>query len=220
MNRKFPIPVASLGPRDVEVVEKTTPFQGYFRLDRYHLRHRLFEGGWSDVMSREVFERGHAVGVLPYDPVRDAIILIEQFRIGAYIGAIEGRLGADESPWLLEIVAGIIEPGETAADVAVREAIEEAGCKVLDLAHACRYLASPGGTTESVEIMCAHVQAPAVGGIHGLAEEHEDIRVHVVPVAEAFAYLDAGRINNAMTLIAMLWFRVQHETLRQRWAGA
>lgn len=220
MNRTSSAPPATLGTADVEIVEKTTPFQGYFRVDRYRLRHRLFEGGWSGVMSREVFERGHAIGVLLYDPRRDALVLIEQFRIGAYIGAAEGWFGADASPWLFEVVAGIVESGETSIDVAKREAVEEAGCEVLDLVSACRYLVSPGGTTESVEILCARVHAPEGGGIHGLSDEHENIRVHVVPVADALAWLDAGRINNAMTLIALLWFRTQYDSLRRRWSGA
>lgn len=213
-------PAMSLGTADVEVVEKTTPFQGYFRIDRYRLRHRLFEGGWSGIMSREVFERGHAIGVLLYDPQRDVLVLIEQFRIGAYIGAAEGWLGSDASPWLFEIVAGIVEQGETAVDVAKRESIEEAGCEVLDLVPACRYLVSPGGTTETVEILCARVRAPTVGGIHGLSEEHENIRVHVVPAADAVTRLEAGRINNAMTLVAMQWFQIHRDSLRRNWSGA
>jgi ADP-ribose pyrophosphatase len=68
----------------VELVEKTTPYQGYFRIERYRLRHKRFAGGWTEVMSRELFERGHATVVLPYDPLRDAVVLIEQFRVGAY----------------------------------------------------------------------------------------------------------------------------------------
>ena len=105
--------------KTVELIERTTAFEGYFRIDRYELHHQLFAGGMSDPLTREVYERGHAAAVLPYDPQRDAVVLIEQFRIGAY--------AAGREPWLIEIVAGIVEAGETSSDVAQRELHEEAG---------------------------------------------------------------------------------------------
>ena len=98
---------------DVEILERSTPFQGYFRIDRYHLRHRTHDGGWTAPMSREIFERGHAVGILLYDPRQDRVGLIEQFRPGA--------LAAGWHPWLIEVVAGIIDDGETPEAVAVRD---------------------------------------------------------------------------------------------------
>ena len=116
-----------LSPADVKVVERATPFQGYFRLDHYRLKHRLFEGGWSGEMSREVFERGHAVAVLPYDPDRDEVVLIEQFRPGAYAALASEWFDDGASPWLVECVAGIIDKGENPDDVARRELIEEPG---------------------------------------------------------------------------------------------
>ncbi len=99
---------------DVEVLEKTVCFEGFFRLERYRLRHRLFNGDWSQTVQRELFERGHAAAVLPYDPVTNEVVLIEQFRVGA--------MNAPGGPWLLEIVAGIIEDNEAAEDVVKREA--------------------------------------------------------------------------------------------------
>ena len=126
---------------DVDIREKRTVYQGHFRIDRYRLRHRLHEGGWSAEMSREVFERGHAAAVLPYDPIRDEVVLIEQFRVGAY--------AAGKSPWLVEIVAGIIDPGETPEEVVRREAREEAGLEVGALERIADYLSSPGGASES-----------------------------------------------------------------------
>lgn len=197
---------------DVEILERETCFQGYFRVDRYRLRHRLHGGGWSDPMTRELFERGHVVGVLLYDPDADAVVLQEQFRVGAY--------SAGMPCWQTEIVAGVIDQGETPEDVARRESLEEADCEVLELLPVCQYLASPGGTSERVALFCGRVNSTGVGGIHGLAHEHEDIKVEVVPWPEARRLLDDGRIGNAVTLIALQWLALHHDELRGRWLGS
>ena len=196
---------------DIDILDHRTVYQGYFRIDRYRLRHRKFDGGWTDPMVREVFERGHAVGVLLYDPDRDAVVLIDQFRIGA---AAAGR-----PAWLIEVVAGIIDPGESDEEVARRETLEEAGCVVTDLVRACDFLVSPGGTSESITLFCARVTSDGAGGIYGRAHEHEDIRVRVVPTDEALAMLDANIIDNATTIIALAWLGRNREALRQRWRG-
>jgi ADP-ribose pyrophosphatase len=211
-------PSPRLTRNDVEVVEKTTPFRGYFRIDRYALRHKLYEGGVSGLVTREIFERGHAVAVLLYDPGLDRVVFIEQFRAGAYAALASPWFGPDFSPWLVEMVAGIIDAGETPQDVARREAREEAGCEILDLVPLYHYLVSPGGTSESVFVFCGRVDASGIGGIHGIDAEHEDIRVFTVPSEEAFAWLDAGRIANSLTLIALLWLRLNRADLRRRWA--
>ena len=205
---------------DVEVLERTTPFRDYFRIDRYRLRHRLFDGGWSQPFSREVFERGHAITVVLYDPDRDALVLIEQFRMGCFAALSSPWLATDEGPWLVEPVAGIIDPGETPEDVVRREAMEEAGCTVTDLVFACKYLASPGGSSEVVHVYCGKVDSSGAGGIHGLDHEHEDIRVLVVPVDEALAWLDAGRLLSATAIIGLQWFRQNREALIKRWRTA
>lgn len=195
----------------VEIVAHETAYQGYFRIDRYRIRHRLFAGGMSPEIRREVFERGHAVAVILYDPALDAVVLIEQFRIGAFT--------ADFPPWVTEIVAGIIDPGEPPADVARRETMEETGCEVLDLVPVHRYLVSPGCSSESVTLFCARVDARHAGGIHGLKDEGEDIRVSVVPFAEALQELDSGRVNTSLGLIGLQWLALNRETLRRRWNG-
>ena len=194
---------------DVEIVARETRYQGYFRIDRYRLRHRLHGGGWSGVMTRELFERGHAVAVLPYDPRADAVVLIEQFRLGAY--------AAGFPCWLTEIVAGIIDPGESAEQVARREAVEEAGCTIGELVPVCRYVVSPGGASESVELFCGRVDCAGLGGVHGLEHEHEDIKVEVVPWTEARARLDGGKILNAVTIIGLQWLALHRDELRRRW---
>ncbi len=200
--------MAKQDPR-VEVREKTVSFRGYFQVDLYNLRHRRFDGAWSEVMSREVFERGHAAAVLPYDPMRDAVVLIEQFRVGA--------LAAGMEPWLTEIVAGIIEPGEDPADVVRREAVEEAGCEIQNLESIGKILMSPGGCSETLTLYCGRVDAGDVGGLHGLAHEHEDIRAFAIAAEEALAKLAAGDYVNAALVMALQWLALNRETLRRKW---
>jgi ADP-ribose pyrophosphatase len=195
---------------DVELIERATVYQGRFRIDRYRLRHRLFAGGWSAEITREVFERGHAVVVLPYDPVRDEVVLVEQFRAGPY--------AAGDDPWQIEVVAGIIEPGETAEQVARRELAEEANLAPLGpLEPICRCYASPGGSSECFDIFCARVDASGAGGIHGLQHEHEDIRVRVVGFAEAMQALARGRVRSAPPIVALQWLALNRERLRREW---
>lgn len=205
-------PARPLDGDDVEILARETAYRGYFRIDRYRLRHRLHGGGWSAEMVREVFERGHAVAVLLYDPDRDTLAMIEQFRVGA--------LAAGVRPWLLEIVAGIIEDGETEEQVVRREAAEEAGCAIGELRHACTYLVSPGGATETVSVYVGRIDSQGVGGVHGMAAEGEDIRVVLVPAAEALAMLERGVFNNGAILIAMQWFALHRDTLRRAWLGS
>ena len=142
----------------VHILDKTVCYDGFFRIERYRLRHQLFRGGWSREITRELFERGHAAAVLPYDPLLDAVVLIEQFRIGA--------LETPGDPWLLEIVAGVIDkPDETPEDVVRREAVEEANCVIQDIVHICDYFVSPGGTSECISLFCGKVDAAGVGGV-------------------------------------------------------
>lgn len=197
---------------DVDVIERQTMFQGYFRIDRYRLRHRKHDGSWTGEMTREIFERGHAVAVLLYDPDRDAVALIEQFRPGA--------MAAGWHPWLMEIVAGIIEDGETSDQVARRESMEEAGCAITALVPVARYLVSPGGTTETCEIMCGRVDSRGMGGLHGLDAEYEDIRVVVVPASDAISMVGDGRMVNAAGIVALQWLALNHAALREKWRGA
>ncbi len=204
--------------KDVEVIEKEVAFQGYFRIDRYRLRHRQFEGGMGAEISREIFERGHAACCLLYDPDLDKLVLIEQFRPGAYAALTSPWFDENQaSPWLIEIVAGIIEEGEEPQDVVRREAIEEAGCEISRIEPLFHYLVSPGAMTESMFVFCGRVDASNAGGVHGLSHEGEDIRVLVVDVKRAFEMFDRGRIINAMTMIPLQWFRAHHRELRMRW---
>ena len=203
--------IAEIRDERIDIVERTTPFHGYFRVDRYRLRHRKFEGGWTEVIQREVFERGHAVAVLPYDPARDAVVLIEQFRAGA--------LAAGREPWLVEVVAGIIDPGETAEQVARREAVEEAGCELGELEPIGEFLLSPGACSETLAMYCGRADSEGLGGVHGLDQEGEDIRVLVLPFAEAMALLEQRRIDNLNAVAALQWLALNRERLRARWSA-
>ncbi|PWC13134.1 ADP-ribose diphosphatase [Brenneria roseae subsp. americana] len=195
---------------DVEIIARETLYDGFFSLERYRFRHRLFNGEMSGEVSREILERGHAVVLLPYDPVRDEVVLIEQIRIAAYDTSV--------SPWLFELVAGMIEQGESLEDVARREALEEAGLTVGRCRPIISYLASPGGTSERLAVMVGEVDTRTAAGIHGLAEENEDIRVHVVSREQSYQWVEQGIIDNAASVIALQWLALHHEKLRKAWA--
>ena len=203
---KLPVTFAK---NDVEIIARETLYSGFFSMDLYRFRHRLFNGEMSGEIRREIFERGHAAVLLPFDPVRDEVVLVEQIRIAAY--------DVSESPWLLEMVAGMIEEGETVEDVARREALEEAGLVVGRTKPVLSYLASPGGTSERLSIMVGEVDATTAEGIHGLADENEDIQVHVVSREQAYQWVEEGKIDNAASVIALQWLQLHYQTLRNEW---
>lgn len=201
--------VATFAKKDVEIIARETLYRGFFSLDLYRFRHRLFNGEMSGEVRREIFERGHAAVLLPYDPVRDEVVLVEQIRIAAW--------DSSETPWLLEMVAGMIEEGESVEDVARREAVEEAGLIVDRTKPVLSYLASPGGTSERLSILVGEVDATQAKGIHGLVEENEDIRVHVVSREQAYQCVEEGSIDNAASVIALQWLQLHYEQLRKEW---
>ena len=192
-----------------ELLGKRSAYQGFLGMQIYRLRFELFAGGWSDVIERDCLERGRVVAVLPYDPIRDRVVLIEQFRVGA----IHTPIG----PWLLEIVAGQIEPNETPPDVVHREADEEAGCRLTRLEPICQFMVSPGSSSEWVYLYVGEVDSSGVGGLHGLDQEHEDIRVEAVSRAAALNAITQGRIVAAPAIIALQWLALNVADLRQRW---
>ncbi len=177
-------------------------YDGYFKMFKFRLDHALFSGGSLFNLERELLERGKAAAVLPYDPAINQILLVEQFRIGAI---------KEATPWQIELIAGIIEPGEKPVEVVCREAKEEAGITVKNPKKICSYLSSPGASTEKLYVYYAETDLKSAGGIHGLTEEGEDIRVCLYKPEELFAKLDEDKINNAMTLIALQWFRRYYE---------
>jgi len=198
------------GAEAIQVEERTAVFKGHFRIDRWRLKHRLFAGGWGKSITREVFERGSAVAVLPYDPLRDRVVMIEQFRVGALAHG-------DAAPWLLEIVAGIVEAGETPEDVARREAVEECGATLLALEPMHHYYPSPGGCSEFLWMFCGRVDSEGIAGIHGLPEEGEDIRVDVMAFDAAMAALAQGRVRSSPGVVALQWLALNRDRLRAAW---
>jgi len=211
LNDKKVVPLRGVpGEGEIELLEREVGYQGFFRLERYQLRHSLFAGGMSPVITRELFERGHAAAVLLYDAILDQIVLVEQFRIGA--------LNTEGGAWLYEIVAGIIEPGEEAEDVVRRESVEEAGCEVGRIEKICDYLVSPGGTSETISLYCGEVDSLGVGGIHGLDHEDEDIRVFSVSYNDAIELLALGELNSASPIMALQWLQLNRERIRAEWA--
>lgn len=197
------------GARDVRLLEDQTVWSGYYSMRRITLQHRRFAGGWSDPIVREVFERGDAVAVLPYDPVTDSLVMIEQFRPGAMRG--------DDSPWMLELIAGVVEAGERDEEVVHREAMEEAACQLSELVPIATVFPSAGACTEQVRLFCGRVSKAAIGGLHGLREEGEDILVHAVTRTDALQLLADNRIPNGHTLIALQWLHIHGAALRERW---
>jgi ADP-ribose pyrophosphatase len=195
---------------DVEIMQTETGFRGFLRLDVVRFRHRRFSGEWSALRRYELLRVGPAVAVVLYDPDRDAVVLVEQLRLGA--------LFAGAAPWQIEAAAGRADADDPPAAVALREVREETGLAPAGpLIPIQRYLPSPGVSDESVLLYCARVDSTAAGGLYGLADEGEDIRVVVKTVSEIETLLDAGTIENGHSLIALYWLLRHRERLCRRW---
>lgn len=191
---------------DVEIVRREDLYKRFFRVEKILLRHKLFNGGWCKEIGRELFVRGEAVAIVLYDPVRDLIGMVEQFRVGA--------LDEPNGPWCYEVVAGILEEGESPEEVALRELKEEANVEPYKLEYICNYLSSPGGTNEKLHLYCGLCDLSHAGGIYGLPEEGEDIRVHVFAADAVFAELLNGAFNNAAALICLQWLQINRSRLQ------
>lgn len=196
--------------KDVFNLTKRILYKGFFSLLEYRFQYRKFDGSVSEVVSREILERGHAVVLLAYDDKRDEVVLIEQIRIAA--------IETEDSPWMLELIAGMMDhENESIEEVAKREALEEAGIVVGQCKPIISYLASPGGLTEKLHVLVGQVDASTAKGVHGLPEENEDIKVHVVSREQAYKWVEEGVINNAASIIALQWLQLNHLTLRNEW---
>jgi ADP-ribose pyrophosphatase len=196
--------------KQFEVLDKEIVFQGFFRVEKYRLKHTLFGGGWSTEITRELFMRGNCVAVLLYDPDADKVVLIEQFRTAAAI------LHTDRA-WLVEIVGGAIEEGESAEEVAYRESVEEAGCEIEQLMVINEFYTTPGAFSEWITLFCGKVDSTQVGGIHGLDHEDEDILVRAVDFDQAYRMLENGEIESAIPIIAIQWLALNRQKLKQQW---
>jgi len=195
--------------KEFEILDKEIVYPGFFRMEKYRLKHTLFAGGWSAEISRELFVRGSCVAVLLYDPHADKVVLIEQFRAGAIL--------QPDRAWLVEIVAGAIEEGETAEEVAYRESVEEAGCEIQELIVINEFYTTPGCSAERITLFCGKVDSSNVGGIHGLDHEDEDILVRAVDFDEAYLMLENNEIESAIPIIAIQWLALNRQKLKQKW---
>jgi ADP-ribose diphosphatase len=209
MPEKHPLPREPRHP-DLEVLEARVAFKRFLRIDIFRFRHRLFSGGWSARREYDVVRRGEAVAIVLYDPLRDEVVLIEQFRLAPLLAGC--------SPWQIEAVAGLVDGEEAPAAVAVRETREETGLPLIgEPIPIQRYLSSSGASDECVHLYCGRVDAAGAGGVHGLPEEHEDIRVVVKRAADIEALLEGGAIESGHTLIALSWLLRHRERLRREW---
>ncbi len=199
------------GQKAIEILAKTRLASGFQILEKITFRHRLFNGLMSLPIERELVVKSAFVAVLLYDPLKDQVVLLEQIRVGA--------LAYDKGPWLLEPVAGMIDPGESPEQAAYRETLEESACILLDLIPIARYFLSPGASNEEAYLYCGRIDAPIEGGYFGLAAEGEDIKTHIFSLAECFALLREGKIVNATALIALMWLENNYQTVKAQWGS-
>ena len=205
-----PPPATEPSHPDVEIALARTVSARHLRIDTFGFRHRLFSGAWSAQRNYDVLRRGQAVAIVLYDPDHDRVVLVEQFRLPALL--------AGSSPWQLEAVAGLIDTDETPEAVAIRETREETGLTLMgEPIRIQGYLPSSGGSDESVVLFCARVDSTAAAGVHGLPEEHEDIRVAVKTLTEVEVLLDTGAIESGHTLIGLYWLLRHRDHLRRLW---
>lgn len=195
--------------KEFKINHHEVAYKGFFRLEKYQLQHTLFQGGWSEEITRELFMRGNCVAVLLYDPSRDEVVLIEQFRAGAVLNP--------DRAWLVEIVAGAIEEGESAEEVAYRESVEEAGCEIKDLSLISKFYTTPGGSSERISLFLGIVDTTKVGGVHGLDHEHEDILVTTAKFDDVFKMVEDGRIESGIPIIAIQWLYINRDKVKAQW---
>ena len=180
--------IQQFSQHDIEVLNEETVYKGFFTLKKVQFKHKLFAGG-----------------------EEDAVVLVEQVRIGAY------QPESARSPWLLELIAGMVEEGEQPEEVALRESEEEAGVSIQDLTHCLSVWDSPGGVVERIHLFVGRVDSSQAKGLHGLAEENEDIRVHVVKREQAYQWMCEGKIDNGIAVMGLQWLQLNYAQLQQRW---
>ncbi len=196
----------------LDVREDRIAWNGRFPLQVVRFTYERFDGARSGELTWELWRRGEAVVVLPYDPWSDRVALIEQFRLPA--------LAAGMPPVMTECIAGLRETHEEPTGAALRETREEAGLEPDLLESMGRYMLMQGGCDETVELFCARVRLePGAGGTFGLASEHEDIRLLAMPADDAFTLLDEQRIRNATCALSLMWLRHHRARLREAWGS-
>jgi ADP-ribose pyrophosphatase len=209
-------PIVQSNP-DTLIDSQERVWDGRFPLDVVRFRRRRFDGGLSGLRTWELWRRGRAAAVLPYDPDSDQVVLIEQFRLPA--------LAAGVDPVLVELPAGLCDAGESAEQTARREMLEEMALPVTTLHPIGNFLLTPGGADELCALYLGRVVAPpgdaeGIVGYAGLADENEDIRARVWSVPRAIEAALEGRFTNSVTTIGLLWLAARHEAMRVAWRTA
>ncbi len=191
---------ATYNNNDVEIDSRESLYQGFIQVERVKLRHRLFnQKTYTPVIQRELIQRKEAAGVLIYDDQQQKFALIEQFRVGA--------MDDLDSPWQLEIIAGVLDGDESPENCIRRESIEESGCVIDDLEHLFTFYPSAGACNEIFHLYAAQATLPTDGGIFGMPEEGENIKLHLIQYAELNTLLKSKRLKNAPIIMALQWLR-------------
>lgn len=193
----------------VEIFKREQLYQGFLSLERLELKFQRFDGAWSEMITREIAKTNDFAGILLYDPLLNQLIFIEQFRCA--------MMRDDLHPWAIEIVAGILDSGQTPAQVAEREAEEEAGLKLQAIEPICNYWVNIGSSPAIAHLFIGKVDASLAGGVFGLACEHEDIKSHVIDYQQACDWLATGKLNNSPSIIAMQWLQLNKQHIDERW---
>jgi ADP-ribose pyrophosphatase len=192
---------------DMQIASQREPYARFFAVDEYDVAWRRFDGEMSDTVTRAAFLSGDAVTVLPYDPRRDRVLVVEQFRAGPHARG-------DAQCWQIEAIAGRIDPGETPETAARREAVEEAGLILTDLLEVARYYPSPGAVSEYLYSYVALTDLPdGAAGVFGVAGETEDIRGHLLSFARFIDLVSSGEIENAPLILTALWLQRERSRL-------
>ena len=195
---------------DWKIYASERVYDGHFKVDKYELAYEKYNGGTTPVLQRELVKRTDAVAVLPYDPVTDEVVFIEQFRMGAL---------DNSQPWLKEIVAGLVDEGESSQEVAFRESEEEIGCRPSELIKIAGFYPSPGGLSEWVDLYIGKIVVNDIDTNGGLDHEGEDIRVFKRPARDIQVMIENGEIKSAIAIIAIQWFSANREQIRRKWLG-
>ncbi|WP_342075667.1 NUDIX domain-containing protein [Yoonia sp. SS1-5] len=195
-------------PGDARIVAAHPPQGSFFRFQGVDVTHRRFDGTRSHVMVRETFLGCDAALVLPYDPARDRVLLVEQVRMGPLARH-------DPNPWMLEPVAGMIDARETPQDAALREAKEEANLDIRRLEPAADFYASPGESSSYFYCFVGLCDLPDDKRYHGgLADEHEDLRLHPLDFADAMGLAASGEVATGPLQMLLYWLAYHRDRLR------
>ncbi|WP_326518875.1 NUDIX domain-containing protein [Acinetobacter sp. CAAS 2-6] len=199
---------ASFSYQDVEITSRESLFRGFIQVEKVHLRHRQFaDAQYTPVLTRELIHRPEAAGVLIYDDQQQKFALIEQFRVGA--------LDDQRSPWQLEVIAGVLDGDESPESCICRESLEEAGCQIFDLQHLFSFYPSAGACSELFHLYAAKADLTAAGGIFGMSDEGEDIKLHLFEYSDIAALFSQGRLRNSPVIMALQWLQQQINTIKK-----